>query len=253
MAAAGDVNGDKLADFITTSRKNHGAVVVFGSRSSKDLDLSRLGRRGFRILAPGVNGGVKSVAGAGDVNSDGLSDLIVGTPVARDCGGITPGSAYVVFGKRSRSSVDVTRLGSKGFRIVGERRADHAGAGVAGGGDVNGDGLAGRDRRRAAGRGIRPQQRRLGLRRVRQAHHLDRRAEHARRRRHQGRRRALGGAGRQRRRARSRHGRRQARRARDRRFQLQRRRAGARAPSTSSTAARSVAPSTSRRSAARVS
>jgi hypothetical protein len=142
LSAAGDVNGDKRADIITSSSQSHGAVVVFGSSSNSSLDLSRLGRRGFRILAPGVSGGVQSVAGAGDVNHDGLSDLLVGTPVARDSGGVTPGSAYVVFGKRSRSAVDITKLGVKGFRIVGERRRDHAGAGVAGGGDINGDGFA---------------------------------------------------------------------------------------------------------------
>jgi len=141
MSAAGDVNGDKRPDVITTSRISRGAVVVFGAASTRDLDISRLGRRGFRISARGISGGIQSVAGAGDVNGDGLSDLIVGTPQQRDSGGITPGSAYVVFGKKSRTVVNLNQLSFRGFRIVGERRSDYAGAGVAGMGDLNGDGL----------------------------------------------------------------------------------------------------------------
>ncbi len=141
LAAAGDVNGDKRADVITTSKISRGAVVVFGSRDNSSLDLSRLRGRGFRISAAGIAGGIQSVSGAGDVNGDGRADLIVGTPAARDSGGTGPGSAYVVFGKRSSSVVRLSRLAFRGFRIVGERRRDRAGAGVSGMGDLNGDGL----------------------------------------------------------------------------------------------------------------
>jgi len=142
IGAAGDVNGDRRADVISTSDVSRGAVVVFGSKSTKSLDMARLGRRGFRISARGIAGGVQSVAGAGDVNGDGLGDLLVGTPVARDAGGVTPGSAFVVFGKKTSGTVVLDRIGRHGFRIVGERRRDYAGAAVAGGGDFNGDGLA---------------------------------------------------------------------------------------------------------------
>jgi hypothetical protein len=39
------------------------------------------------------------VAGIGDVNGDGLADLIVGVPGSDSAGGIDAGRSYVVFGK----------------------------------------------------------------------------------------------------------------------------------------------------------
>jgi len=51
--------------------------------------------------------------------------------------------------------------------LAGEHRDDLTGSSVGSAGDVNGDGRAGRDRRRAVGRSIRPPGRGIGPRRVR--------------------------------------------------------------------------------------
>jgi uncharacterized protein YaiE (UPF0345 family) len=83
------------------------------------------------------------VAGAGDVNGDGLADVIVGALLADNNGRGNSGSAYVVFGKTSIGTVDLANLnasGSDGFRIDGA--AGEAGFSVGGAGDVNGDGRA---------------------------------------------------------------------------------------------------------------
>jgi hypothetical protein len=96
-----------------------------------------------------------SVAGAGDVNGDGRSDVIVGAPLA-DVGASTDaGAAYVVFGGCAKGTLQLGSLGSCGFRIDGavplpgatrhkgsSALTSGAGAVVAGAGDVNGDGLA---------------------------------------------------------------------------------------------------------------
>lgn len=149
VAAAGDVNGDGLADLVLTDPRagtttmrlgensqasiDGSAFVVFGDRAPADVALDRLGARGFVLRGIGE----APAAGAGDVNGDGIGDLIVGTELGED------GRAYVVFGGRSSPAVrDVFRLGAGGFRIEGKPGDLTLGATVAGPGDVDGDGLA---------------------------------------------------------------------------------------------------------------
>ena len=150
VSGAGDVNGDGLADLIVGA---HGGdpsgdsaagevYVVFGKSDGATIDLAGLGARGFRIegIDPNDRAG-GSVSGAGDVNGDGLADLVVGARLAASGGDIGVGEAYVVFGRSSSSTVDLANLGAGGFRIDGRSAFDAAGTGVAGAGDVNGDGL----------------------------------------------------------------------------------------------------------------
>ena len=165
VAELGDVNGDGIADVAVGApsvdapgRTDAGVVyVVFGGTPLGRLDLRTA--PGFRIVGPrqGANRPLPSfqpdgppkgamagsaVAGAGDVNADGLADIVVGAPFAGRRGRAYSGSVYVVFGKRSTSTVDLQRLGRGGFRIDGPRRDAATANEVAGVGDVNGDGRA---------------------------------------------------------------------------------------------------------------
>jgi FG-GAP repeat len=110
------------------------------------IQLSSIdGTNGFRIPpyplspnTPSVYGAV--VAGAGDVNGDGFSDLIIGESVANGFAG----GAYIVFGKASGFSpnLDLSNLnGSNGFEFLGPLYT-YFGSAVASAGDVNGDGFA---------------------------------------------------------------------------------------------------------------
>jgi hypothetical protein len=86
----------------------------------------------------------RTVAGLGDVNGDGLDDLLIGAPFA-DVAGSDSGAAYVVFGRSLGfpPNLQLSALnGSNGFRINGLGAGDQLGRAVAGLGDVNGDGLA---------------------------------------------------------------------------------------------------------------
>jgi hypothetical protein len=155
VSGAGDVNGDGFADLIVGA---HGAdahgdssgssYVVFGKASGfpKRINLSTLdGSNGFRLdgVAAFDESGW-SVSGAGDVNGDGVADLIVGAPGAGPHG-YSSGSSYVLFGKASGfvATVDLSTLdGSNGFRLDGVSAFERSGWAVSGAGDVNGDGFA---------------------------------------------------------------------------------------------------------------
>ena len=121
--------------------------MVFGSGSefSSTLNLSSLnGINGFRIdglAAYDISG--RSVSSAGDINGDGIDDLIIGADGA-DPNGNFSGSSYVVFGSGGEfsSTLNLSSLnGSNGFRIDGAATFDRSGFSVSSAGDINGDGI----------------------------------------------------------------------------------------------------------------
>ena len=154
VSSAGDVNGDGLVDLIVGARDNDAngnlsgrSYVIFGKTSTASVHLTAIaaGTGGFAInsQAAGDNSGI-SVAGAGDVNGDGLADLVVSSPNSDPAAGSNAGRSYVVFGKANNTAVDLAAVasGSGGFVINGQAADDISGFTVAGAGDVNGDGLA---------------------------------------------------------------------------------------------------------------
>jgi len=150
VSGAGDFNGDGYADIVIGAANagptNVGSsYVVYGGPSGLGdvLPLSRLiGSNGFSISGQNDNDRVGfSVSGAGDVNGDGLSDIIIGAPYSSNYAG----GAYVVFGhaKDTVANMNVSALyDSKGFQVVGAAPGDFAGYAVSSAGDVNGDGFA---------------------------------------------------------------------------------------------------------------
>jgi len=113
VSSAGDVNGDGFDDLIIGAifadpNGNSGAgesYVVFGSGSgfAASINLASLdGSNGFVLngVAAGDFSG-RSVSAAGDVDGDGLDDLIIGAPFADPNSNSFAGESYIVFGFRS--------------------------------------------------------------------------------------------------------------------------------------------------------
>ena len=148
VSGAGDVNGDGMDDLIVgawgadlNGSASGRSYLVFGKADTTAVELSTLGAGGFVVdgAAGGDFSGI-SVSGAGDVNGDGMDDLVIGASNAEPNGSAS-GRSYVVFGKADTAAVELSMLGAGGFVLNGEAAWDEAGRSVSGAGDVNGDGM----------------------------------------------------------------------------------------------------------------
>jgi FG-GAP repeat/RTX calcium-binding nonapeptide repeat (4 copies) len=141
-----DVNGDGLEDvLIGLPGPATEAFVLFGKSGSfpSRLNLSLInGNNGFRIdNSAGVVDFVKGMDCAGDMNGDGLEEIVRGS---QSVGPSERGSAFVVFGRTAgASTIDVSQLtGANGFRITSVEDFGSLGYSVSAAGDIDGDGFA---------------------------------------------------------------------------------------------------------------
>ncbi|MBO6503999.1 MAG: FG-GAP repeat protein [Kordiimonadaceae bacterium] len=156
VSGIGDVNGDGFDDIAVSAYAegvggNSGAgrvYIIFGQPGGlgAEFNLSSLdGSNGFVINGTEEDGNVGfAVSAAGDVNGDGIDDILIGTP-AGNFELIAPtGAAYVVYGTDDGFGANLSLgslNGNNGFTIEGESFGDAFGFSVSGGGDVNGDGI----------------------------------------------------------------------------------------------------------------
>jgi Ca2+-binding RTX toxin-like protein len=148
VSGAGDVNGDGFSDvFIGAPGTDDGkrAYVIYGRGDIGNLDLGTItSSDGFSVFDSNGDFQARSISIAGDVNGDGIDDLIVDASGADPEGRFEAGASFVVYGTMDLpTEIDLATLTSaQGFKVIGAASWDHLGHAVSGAGDVNGDGFA---------------------------------------------------------------------------------------------------------------
>ncbi|MDX9720062.1 MAG: Ig-like domain-containing protein [Myxococcota bacterium] len=131
LAGAGDVNGDSYADVLigAPGYANLGRVYLFqGSNVGLSSPVSTLsGSQAAALFG-------ESLSSAGDVNGDGLSDVIIGAP-SYDSGQSDEGAAFVYLGKHSGMAT------THAWNYESNQASAQLGLSLARAGDVNGDGM----------------------------------------------------------------------------------------------------------------
>ncbi len=161
LGSAGDFNGDGIDDLIisdpsaTANGVESGGKVylVFGTSDTMfpaTFDLDSIdGTNGITLTGSAFETGL-AVSDAGDVNADGLHDILIGSPfseapaAAKGAEQPVAGVSFVVFGSREPLAESLrldTLDGSNGFQLVGAL-GDSVGGDVDLAGDVNGDGFS---------------------------------------------------------------------------------------------------------------
>ena len=136
LSGAGDVNGDGFSDIIVGSwgysngqTEEGAAYIYYGSAAGINLN-------GVKIESNQATASFgQSVAGAGDINGDGYSDVVIGA-ISFSNGEVDEGAALIYMG----SQVGVSTVAAD--TLESNQEASYYGSSVAAAGDVNGDGFS---------------------------------------------------------------------------------------------------------------
>jgi Ca2+-binding RTX toxin-like protein len=143
--SSGDINGDGYSDIIIGAYgANYAAgetYVLYGNANfgnSSSLTLSAAGVHFSGVLQYDYSG--YSVSSGGDINGDGIDDLVIGAPYAGTLHSHSyAGRAYIIFGGVASLSGDFEV--DAGITLNGGKNEDWTGSSVSIVGDVNGDGF----------------------------------------------------------------------------------------------------------------
>lgn len=145
-----DFNGDGIHDLLMGARLNDdiaisagAAYILYGAGqfsasyalNGAGVDVTLQGKAGSDFFSRGL-------ASAGDINSDGFDDVVIGAYQNNDGPGANnAGAVYVLYGHPTLSATIAMNGAGPNVTIVGKAASDTLGRTVGGGGDINGDGF----------------------------------------------------------------------------------------------------------------
>ncbi len=142
VAGAGDVNGDGYADVVVgaglydAGQTDEGAAFVFMGGPS-GIPNGNPATAAATLQSDQASANLVTVAGAGDVNGDGFDDVIVGAD-SYDAGQTDEGAAFVFLG--GPNGIPSGNPTTASATIQSNQASAYLAGGLAGAGDVNGDG-----------------------------------------------------------------------------------------------------------------
>ena len=144
MAVVADMDGDALPELLVGAPHNDSggtrsgtAYLVLGSAMTISGTID-LGDHPKFYGESGIDFAGTAVQSAGDVDTDGIPDLLVSAPY-NETSGARAGRVYIIYGVDALAYSTLT-LGDADIRIHGEAAYDQAGLGLSGGHDIDGDG-----------------------------------------------------------------------------------------------------------------
>jgi hypothetical protein len=148
----GDLNADGIDDLVLgafradgpgNARNDTGEVhVIFGSPTLKGVQDLAEAPANLTVAGADAEDDLGAAVASGDVNGDGVADLLIGAPKADgpDEAHDRAGEAYFVFGSPSlQGALDIDRA-EQDVIILGADPVDHLGVAVTSG-DIDGDGI----------------------------------------------------------------------------------------------------------------
>ena len=137
-SALGDIDGDGFADYVLGSPDSNSPATNGG--------FAEIISSNATIIISGQVAGDhlgSAVAGIGDVNGDGLNDVLIGAE-GTDNSGADDGSAYVIYGRTTNAMpLDITAMSAgDGYEITGSSANGFFGSDASAAGDMNNDGFA---------------------------------------------------------------------------------------------------------------
>ncbi len=151
VSNAGDVNGDGIDDLLIgafgadpSGNSSAGETYLVYGRSGASALSGAFDLANADVTFNGINAGDWSgnkVSNAGDVNGDGIDDILIGAVLASPNGDTEAGESYLIYGKSGAGALSGTfDLANADVTFQGINSGDNA-ATVQNAGDINGDGI----------------------------------------------------------------------------------------------------------------